>query len=87
MSRSKRAPTWWASCSLRRRRGMLLSSAAHALGLAVRERAQKVALTVDADDALLDAVVEALQAGYAAIAWHRVGRTGRAALAHVSACR
>ena len=34
---------------------------AHALGSRVLERAQKVALTVDADDALLDAVVEALQ--------------------------
>ena len=34
---------------------------AHALAARVLERAQKVALTVDADDALLDAVVEALQ--------------------------
>ncbi len=34
---------------------------ARALGKRVRGRAQKVALTVDADDALLDAVVEALQ--------------------------
>ena len=34
---------------------------AHALAPRVLERAQKVALTVDADDALLDAVVEALQ--------------------------
>ncbi len=34
---------------------------AHALASGVLERAQKVALTVDADDALLDAVVEALQ--------------------------
>jgi phosphoribosylanthranilate isomerase len=34
---------------------------AHALTSRVLERAQKVALTVDADDALLDAVVEALQ--------------------------
>jgi phosphoribosylanthranilate isomerase len=34
---------------------------AHALASRVVERAQKVALTVDADDALLDAVVEALQ--------------------------
>jgi phosphoribosylanthranilate isomerase len=34
---------------------------AHALASRVLERAQKVALTVDADDALLDAVVEALQ--------------------------
>ena len=34
---------------------------AHALASRVIERAQKVALTVDADDALLDAVVEALQ--------------------------
>jgi len=34
---------------------------AHALGVRVLERAQKVALTVDADDAFLDAVVEALQ--------------------------
>jgi len=34
---------------------------AHALGSRVLERAQKVALTVDADDALLDTVVEALQ--------------------------
>ena len=35
--------------------------AAHALGSRVLERAQKVALTVDADDELLDKVVEALQ--------------------------
>jgi phosphoribosylanthranilate isomerase len=35
--------------------------AARALGRRVRGRAQKVALTVDADDALLDAVVEALR--------------------------
>jgi phosphoribosylanthranilate isomerase len=34
---------------------------AHTLASRVIERAQKVALTVDADDALLDAVVEALQ--------------------------
>lgn len=34
---------------------------AHALGGRVLERAQKVALTVDADDHFLDAVVEALQ--------------------------
>jgi phosphoribosylanthranilate isomerase len=34
---------------------------AHALASRVLERAQKVALTVDADDALLDTVVEALQ--------------------------
>ena len=34
---------------------------AHAIASRVLERAQKVALTVDADDALLDAVVEALQ--------------------------
>ena len=34
---------------------------AQALGRRVRGRAQKVALSVDADDALLDAVVEALQ--------------------------
>jgi phosphoribosylanthranilate isomerase len=33
---------------------------AHALGKRARGRAQKVALTVDADDALLDAVVQAL---------------------------
>jgi phosphoribosylanthranilate isomerase len=33
---------------------------AHALGKRVRGRAQKVALTVDAGDALLDAIVEAL---------------------------
>ena len=39
----------------------LTSSGAHALASRVLERAQKVALTVDADDALLDAVVEALQ--------------------------
>ena len=35
--------------------------AARALGAGVRARAQKVALTVDADDALLDAAVAALQ--------------------------
>jgi len=35
--------------------------AARTLGRRVRGRAQKVALTVDADDALLDAVVEALR--------------------------
>ncbi len=35
--------------------------AARALGARVRGRAQKVALTVDADDALLEGIVEALQ--------------------------
>jgi phosphoribosylanthranilate isomerase len=35
--------------------------AARALGARVRGRAQKVALTVDADDAMLDGIVEALQ--------------------------
>ena len=39
----------------------LAFDAARTLGRRVRGRAQKVALTVDADDALLDAVVEALQ--------------------------
>jgi phosphoribosylanthranilate isomerase len=34
---------------------------AHTLGAEVRGRAQKVALTVDADDALLDAIVKALE--------------------------
>jgi phosphoribosylanthranilate isomerase len=36
-------------------------TAARALGMRVHGRAQKVALSVDADDALLDAVVEALR--------------------------
>ena len=44
----------------------LAFDAARTLGRRVRGRAQKVALTVDADDALLDAVVEALAAGHAA---------------------
>ena len=62
MSRSMRAPTWWASCSFRRRRGTsTFERGARAWPRACCERAQKVALTVDADDALLDAVVEALQ--------------------------
>jgi phosphoribosylanthranilate isomerase len=39
----------------------LTFEAARALGARVRGRAQKVALTVDADDALLDGIVEALQ--------------------------
>jgi phosphoribosylanthranilate isomerase len=39
----------------------LAFDAARALGKRVRGRAQKVALTVDADDALLDAVVESLR--------------------------
>src|SRR5579883_486593 len=39
----------------------LALEAARALGAGVRGRAQKVALTVDADDALLHAVVEALR--------------------------
>ncbi len=39
----------------------LALATARALGRRVRGRAQKVALTVDADDALLDAAVEALQ--------------------------
>ena len=61
MSRSMPAPTWSASCSFRRRRGIWRFDAARALGKRVRGRAQKVALTVDADDALLDAIVESLQ--------------------------
>jgi phosphoribosylanthranilate isomerase len=39
----------------------LLYDAARPLGARVRGRAQKVALTVDADDAVFDALVEALQ--------------------------
>jgi phosphoribosylanthranilate isomerase len=39
----------------------LTFEAARALGARVRGRAQKVALTVDADDALLEGIVEALQ--------------------------
>jgi phosphoribosylanthranilate isomerase len=39
----------------------LTFEAARALGRRVRGRAQKVALTVDADDALLESIVEALQ--------------------------
>jgi phosphoribosylanthranilate isomerase len=39
----------------------LAFGAARALGCRVRDRARKVALTVDADDALFEAVVEALQ--------------------------
>jgi len=39
----------------------LAFAAAHALAARVLERAQKVALTVDADDVVIDAVIEALQ--------------------------
>ena len=44
---------------------------ARTLGERVRARAQKVALTVDADDALLEAIVEIPGAGPAAASWPR----------------
>ena len=48
--------------------------AARAAGQRVRGRARKVALTVDADDALLDAIVEVVAAGHAATS--RQGNAG-----------
>ena len=61
MSRWIPAPTWSVSCSFRRRRGICVSIPRALLGGRVRGRAQKVALTVDADDTGLAAVVESLQ--------------------------
>ncbi len=61
MPRSTRAPTWSASCSFRPSpRHVVIRHGADARQR-VRARAAKVALTVDADDAMLDAIVEALQ--------------------------
>ena len=60
-SRWTLAPTWWGSCSFRRRRGIFRWR--RRASSAGRQRAArvKVALTVDADDATLDNIVEALQ--------------------------
>ena len=55
------APIWSASCSLRRARAISRSRPRATLGERVKGRAGKVALTVDADDATLAAVVEALK--------------------------
>ena len=87
MSRSMPAPTWSASCSFRRRRAHLDFEAARLLGARVRGRAQKVALTVDADDALLAAVVEALQPGHAPASRQRIAGARRRASRRASGCR
>ena len=58
--RSTPAPTWWGSCSFRRRRGTSRWRLARDLGRQVKRRALKVALTVDADDATLDNIMDAL---------------------------
>ena len=61
MSRSTKAPTWSASCSFRRRRAIFPSTRRGCSAERVHGRAQKVALTVDADDAWFDAIVQSLQ--------------------------
>ena len=55
------APTWSASCSSRRARAISRLEAARALGERVKGRAGKVALTVDADDETLHAIVAELK--------------------------
>ena len=55
------APTWSASCSSPPSPRHLALEAARVLGERVKGRAGKVALTVDADDATLAAIVEALK--------------------------
>ena len=61
MPRSTRAPTWSASCSFRRRRGISRWIRRASSARQVKRRASKVALTVDADDATLAGIVEVLQ--------------------------
>ena len=61
MSRSTRAPTWSASYFLSPRRGTSRSRRRACWAERVRGRAQKVALTVDADDAWFDAIMQSLR--------------------------
>ena len=56
----ERAPTWWASCSSPSPRHLSLETARE-LGRQAKGRAAKVALTVDADDATLENIVETLR--------------------------
>ena len=64
----------------------LACDSARTLGARVRGRAQKVALTVDADDALLDAVVEACSPTCCSSTARR-RRRASARSASASACR
>ena len=61
MPRSMRVRTSSASCSFRPRRVTSSFDTARALGARANGRAQKVALSVDADDALLEQIVETLK--------------------------
>ena len=54
MPPSTRAPTWWDSCSSRLRRGTCTTRTPANLAKHVGNRAMKVALTVDADDGILE---------------------------------
>ena len=65
----------------------LLYEAARPLGARVRGRAQKVALTVDADDAVFDALVEALQPDLLQLARQRKPGAGRGAQDSDLVCR
>ena len=62
-------------------------TAARSLGARVQGRAKKVALTVDADDAMFEAVVEALAAGSVAAARQGDAGAGRGAQGGASVCR
>ena len=85
MSRSRRAPTWWASCSSRPRPA-ILARTARALGSRVQGRARKVALTVDADDTLLASIIEALSPTCSSFTATR-RRSASRRCARASACR
>ena len=60
---------------------------ARALGSRVKGRAEKVALTVDADDALLTNIVEALKPDMLQLHGQRDAAARRARSARASACR
>ena len=61
MSRSMPAPTWSASYSFRRRRGISASRRRSFLAARAGSRALKVALTVDAANDMLRDIVDALK--------------------------
>ena len=59
--RLRQARTWSDSCSFPRSPRHLQYSEARTLAAQVGGRAERVALTVDADDAMLASIIEALQ--------------------------
>ena len=60
-SRLRLAPTWWGSCSFRRRRGICRSRRRANSAALPKAAPTKVALTVDADDATFENIIDALK--------------------------